>query len=146
TVNQFFDEAQFESYRALGAHVARVVFEEAKADAERTERLWSEGDYDTEFRQGNNRLFSAVRRRWAEPIPGQDARFLESARGYIQIQKTVRADPDLRGLSLQVYPELGGGSDGAAGRDEGAATAQAAAAADGRRVELLAVAQMLQVI
>jgi len=147
TANQFFDEAQFESYRALGDHVARVVFEEAKSDAERTEKLWSERDYDTEFRRGNNRLFSAVRRRWAESIPGHDARFLESTRGYIQIQKTLRRDPALRDFSFQVYPELGGGSDAAAGPDERATTAaQRATAAEGRRVELFAVAQMLQAI
>jgi hypothetical protein len=147
SANQFFDEAQFESYRALGDHVARVVFEDAKADAERTAKLWSESDYDTEFRHGNNRLFAALRRRWAESMPGQDVRFLESAREYIEIQKMLRRDPALRDLSFQVYPELGSGSDAVPEPEEGATTAaRPSATLDGRRVELYAVAQMLQAI
>jgi hypothetical protein len=38
TSDQFFDEAQWESYRALGEHVARKVF----ADAERSDPAWWE--------------------------------------------------------------------------------------------------------
>jgi hypothetical protein len=125
TANQFFDEAQFESYRALGEHVAAVVFEQALADAERNGKLWSEDQVDNEFRYGNNRLFSALRRRWAESMPARDTRFIESSKGYNEIQKLLRSDESLRDFSIQIYPEL---------TDE----------AERRRVELFTVAQMLQ--
>ncbi|WP_422932017.1 patatin-like phospholipase family protein [Singulisphaera sp. PoT] len=148
TGNQFFDESQFESYRVLGDHVARVVFEDAKADAERTEKLWAEPDYDTEFRLGNNRLFAAIRRRWAESIPIRDQRFLESTKSYSAIQQALREDPTLRDLTHQVYPELPNGADGEPGPGHApvSATKSRVVDADGRRVELLAVAQMLQAI
>ncbi|HEY2157728.1 MAG TPA: patatin-like phospholipase family protein, partial [Isosphaeraceae bacterium] len=143
SANQFFDESQFESYRALGEHVARIVFEDAKADAERLKKLWEEGNYNAEFRRGNKRLFAAVRRRWAESMPGQDTRFLESARGYSEIQQTLRSDAALDALSLEVYPELGPATPTVPAA--GAAGAGAAAPArGGRRAELYAVAQMLQ--
>jgi hypothetical protein len=128
SANQFFDESQFESYRALGDHVARVVFEDAKADAERLKEFWKEQDPDKEFRDGNKRLFAALRRRWAESMPGRDTQFLDSARGYVEVQDRLRTNPSLMALSLQVYPELG----------------SAAGAAGAPRAELYAVAQMLQ--
>src|SRR5262249_14145996 len=67
TVDQFFDEAQFESYRALGYHIGREVFGEA---AERLDRNSSN------YRAETRKLFGWVRRRWFPPPPRFNEQFL----------------------------------------------------------------------
>ena len=57
TLDQFFDEPQFESYRALGFHVAQTAFKEALDDVNDDDPLWSYRDPEQEFRRGNQRLF-----------------------------------------------------------------------------------------
>jgi hypothetical protein len=104
--NQFFDEAQFESYRALGQHVARSVFEDAKRDAEREELFWSRPDFESEFKRGNQLLFSAMKRRWAESPPDRHERSLETSRAWSRLQKDLRTDNRLAALSRQLYSGL----------------------------------------
>ena len=64
--DQSFDEDQFESYRALGDHMARTVFEPAARELFRQhdgDREWwnSEGIKDgrTAFIRGHRKLFTA---------------------------------------------------------------------------------------
>src|SRR5439155_20416304 len=56
TADQFFTESQFESYRALGYHVASQVFGDAVRDAA-----------DATGRVVPRRLFATLRRRWFPP-------------------------------------------------------------------------------
>jgi hypothetical protein len=106
TLDQFFDEAQFESYRALGFHVAQSTFKDALDDLARAEPLWSNRGAEIEFKRGNQRLFSAVQRRWS-PAPASDGSDVTPAsRAWVDVQRSLRTDRDLASLSSEVYPEL----------------------------------------
>jgi hypothetical protein len=99
TVNQFFTESQFESYRALGYHraftaLASVVGLHATAD--------------------NRALFDALYDRWYPPPPDFTSTYLELNRVYKGVQADLRTDPNLRWLSV----ELGVGQLEEPGRDE----------------------------
>src|SRR5205823_6020457 len=61
--NQLFDETQFESYRALGEHLAASVFGEAAAEFDVT------GLTRDTHRPRVRRFFAAVRNRWFPPPP-----------------------------------------------------------------------------
>jgi hypothetical protein len=121
--DQSFDEDQFESYRALGHHVARVAFVDAArelyeedstppdpADPTRLRdtvaRWWRDQDGGAQaFRDGHRRLFGVMRNRWAEPPPGSVQEYLESGRAWAALQRDLRTDPNLARLSRELYPE-----------------------------------------
>ncbi len=105
TLDQFFNESQFESYRALGFHVARTTFKDALNDVNSAEPLWSNHDAEIEFKRGNQRLFSAVQRRWAPAPPNQEASSSLAIRSWIEFQEALRSEKDLASLSLEIYPE-----------------------------------------
>ena len=92
TVNQFFSESQFESYRVLGEHIARDVFGDVVRDA---------GPESSPAA-----LFSTLRRRWVQAPPNLDKGFLESMKPFVKIHQALRTDPRLRGLSHELYREL----------------------------------------
>jgi Patatin-like phospholipase len=116
TSNQFFSESQFESYRALGEHIAQEVFRDAAA---------KRGD------ESAGSLFSALHRRWFPPPPDFDANFLKSVDAYIEIQGQLRTDPHLGRLSTELYPEVTSSAEGYAERD---------------RAEVHVIGQVLQVM
>ena len=106
TLDQFFKEPQFESYRALGVHVARVAFKDALDDVNNAEPLWSNHDPEIEFKRGNQRLFSAVRRRWALSPSAREDASAPAARSWDRFQRALRSEEDLAPLSRAIYPEL----------------------------------------
>ena len=116
TANQFFSESQFESYRALGEHIAREVFRDAVGQG---------GDVPA------GALFSSLHRRWFPPPPDFDANFLKSVDAYIEIQGQLRTDPNLGRLSAELYPEIRSGAEGFGAQD---------------RAEVHAIGQVLQVM
>src|SRR5262249_11053335 len=70
------------------------------------------GEPDEERHRGRCRsLFSSVARRWFALPPEYEAAFVESSRGFMDIQEKMRSDPRLRRLSLDLYPELNPGFD-----------------------------------
>jgi hypothetical protein len=103
TLDQFFNEAQFESYRALGYHVAQQVFGESAA-------LINRDACDPITIQSEVRaLFANVRRRWFPPPPQADQTFLHSAQLFINVQRNLR-DGSLHRLRQELYPEVPGGA------------------------------------
>ncbi len=68
TSDQFFDEAQFESYRGLGFHIGINVLGEA---AESTHKHANVGKF-------NRQLFSRLRRQWTPCSTAQSEKYLES--------------------------------------------------------------------
>jgi hypothetical protein len=139
--DQSFDEDQFESYRTLGDHIARMVFEEAaRAVYEGKDGHSGAGDREWwkkfmnghgAFRDAHVRLFGELQDRWSDTPLDQDERYLESTRAWVMLHRDLRENPDLAGLSREIYPELDLGV-GDAGRC--------------RRAELHTVEQVLQMM
>jgi hypothetical protein len=124
TVDQFFVESQFESYRALGFHIAQEVIGHVSRRLDRTN-----GTTDRRAR-----LFGELRDRWFPPPPEFDRNFLESAKEYMVVQQeALRSDKNLQAFSLAMYPDL----EREAGDQE---------FFDKEAAERHAVAQMLQVM
>jgi hypothetical protein len=95
TADQFFDETQFESYRALGYHVAHQVFQDVRdqplGDPSKT----------------NPSVFTKVRNRWFPAPPELEANFEKVSDAFERLQQSLRADHNLRALTYDLYPELG---------------------------------------
>jgi hypothetical protein len=132
TADQFFSESQFESYRALGLHVAEGVFGDAAAEAEGGGGRRIAAEYTRE-------LFSAVVRRWFSEPPQYEPSFVASTRGFVEVQEALCRNPLLRGLTRDLYPELFPRSQQHLAEDPAAESARHGA-------EVHAVAQMLQVM
>jgi hypothetical protein len=99
TANQFFNESQFESYRALGQHVAEAVFADSADEAEGRPRSRVGSKFARE-------LFAAVARRWFAMPPDYEPSFVASTAGYVEVQRALYENADLRVLTRDLYPEL----------------------------------------
>ncbi|WP_422924369.1 patatin-like phospholipase family protein [Singulisphaera sp. PoT] len=140
---QSFTEEQFESYRALGDHIARDVFSDAVARLRESDEPdfkteWLKPEDENMYIRGNQRFFSALRGRWASPPADHGELYLTSTSEWSRLQTQLRTEPDLAGLSRDLYPEL----------NLEAAVVPRPQAGDGDRLraELHAVAQMLQIM
>jgi hypothetical protein len=103
TLDQFFSEAQFESYRALGYHIATEVLGAAA-------RTMNRACCDPETAQREVReFFSSVRKRWFPPPPGAEQQFLQAANLYLGVARDLRAEV-LQRLRQELYPEAPDGS------------------------------------
>ena len=92
TADQFFDEMQFESYRALGRHVVQSAF--GVLEAPEVLKTWSP-----------ERVFVSMQQRWFPPsIPTENA-FTKHSQTLQHIFETIRCTPDLAFLDEQIYPE-----------------------------------------
>ena len=90
TSDQFFDEAQFESYRRLGEHVAQQVLRPA---LQRSEQEFSH-------------LCHALRSHWMTTPPGMQESFLGETDDLKDLGRLLRDDPELLRYDLEIYPEL----------------------------------------
>lgn len=125
TLNQFFDEAQFECYRALGHHTALEVFGEASA-------AWDGGAQSpAQHLSRTQAVFTHLRRQWFPEPPCSEPAWLGAAQASLELERFLSASPGATELSESVYPELR--------RDGGAP-------ADGDLSLCRAVGQMLQVM
>jgi len=157
TLDQFFDETQFESYRALGYHVASHVFNDALKEVgllfpERTVH-----DPDEAFVQENRALFAELRRRWFPPIPDVDRAIAQTAKDWLEMQVQFRDTPALQDIVRELVPELGTYHDNAGlprPAGEGGFESQETRAAEGANgarndlevAEVTTVGEMLQVM
>lgn len=90
TSDQFFDEAQFESYRRLGEHIAQQVLRPAMQR--------SEQDFSS--------LCHELRSHWVTTPPGMRESFLGETDDLHHLERLLRDDPDLLRYDLEIYPEL----------------------------------------
>jgi hypothetical protein len=142
TANQFYTESQFESYRALGQHIAESVFQAALDDAtDKVRRLPSDLDLGEKHHYRCRELFAAMVRRWFAMPPEYDAQFIQATHGYIDLQEAFRNNPRLWRLTLDLYPELDPNGAQRRRSDE-----TPTAAVERRAAELHVLAQMLQVM
>jgi hypothetical protein len=110
TSDQFFDEAQFESYRDLGYHVGMSVFSEAceavGRSAQGPDARPPATQTDRTYRGTTRELFAALRREWS-PLPaGGGAAYTASCRDYLAVVGELRKDRDLRRVSGSLFPEV----------------------------------------
>ena len=100
TANQFFDEDQFESYRALGHHIGMAVFACPRAAVGNAAT-----PNDEQYRRFNRDFFAAVRREWS-PLPaGQSEKYAQSCEDYLQVVADLRDKPRLRCVSRALFAE-----------------------------------------
>jgi hypothetical protein len=94
TGDQFFDEAQFESYRKLGVHVAASVFREAQ------ERQ------STQLRAFNpEAFFTVLREAWRGRLATRAELTSAHHERLDALYERLRTDADLAFLSAEFYPE-----------------------------------------
>jgi hypothetical protein len=93
TADQFFTESQFESYRALGYHIGRAVFEDSSQPAE-AEQHWD----DAAHRSVVGQVFPRPRDRWVPPPPHFGPSYQESNKEYLAVQSALRTESLLRRL------------------------------------------------
>ena len=89
TLDQFFTESQFESYRALGRHIVDRIFE--KTDK-------------PEDHAGLVKLFRDLRSQWLPPASAPPGAFTEHAQTYSALLKRLSDDHDLRFLDSELLP------------------------------------------
>ncbi len=88
TSDQWFGESQFESYRKLGLHITRQVFEGARISG-----------------PGREAMFVALKERWYPSSAAIKASFSRHADRLNTLQVALRRDESLRFLDAQIYPE-----------------------------------------
>jgi hypothetical protein len=142
TLDQFFSESQFESYRALGQHITERIFTDACDDMNTEieedtagERRKTDAcdDMNTEIEEdtaGERRknacraLFSSVARPCFAMPPEYESSFLHTTEAYMDFQKSLASDVKLNALAKDLYRELVPEGDASktddAGKTEGA--------------------------
>jgi len=146
-LRQSFTDEQFESYRALGDHIARDVFSDAVRRVRDEWPPWNEPNKDVDepdknkdveqYIRGNQMLFSSLRSRWATAPADHDARYIQSAEEWTRFHRDIRKEPALAVLSKDLYPELPPPTD----KDLANVSESSR-----QRAELHAVAQMIQLM
>lgn len=135
TSDQFFDEAQFESYRRLGEDIAQRALDPV------LERVGAEpgtprnGELDVQDSALKEKLLIALRQRWVAPLPGVADRFALHTKALTRLFGKLRDTPTLSVLDAQFYPAW---TDLVA--DAGAPAGSDAAAPLGRRTRMPAPA------
>lgn len=104
TADQFFDEAQFESYRRLGDFVATSAIgpalERAGAAGASAPRT-ALGVHDSGLKE---RILIELRHQWIAPVTGLPQRFAEHGKAMAALFETLRRTPALAVLDAQIYP------------------------------------------
>ena len=97
TLDQAFDETQFESYRALGEHIVTTVLN-AVGDKGKVKKMQTE------------ELFVRLRRQWHPPAGGagggRNGTFTQHAQEYEKLLDKISGTPHLRFLDSQLNPGL----------------------------------------
>jgi hypothetical protein len=92
TADQFFDESQFESYRALGYHIGCTIL---SATAEKSELA----------AMSAVELFTALRQHWTLSAPAPQDAVRKYSSALSDIWTTVRSTAELAFLDEQMFPE-----------------------------------------
>lgn len=104
TSDQFFDEAQFESYRRLGLDVASRAIEPVLERAGANVGALGHDDLNLLEPGPKETLLLVLRQQWAEALPGGTARFAQHAAMLSQLFARLREAPELAVLDAQFHP------------------------------------------
>jgi predicted acylesterase/phospholipase RssA len=96
TGDQWFDESQFESYRALGRHAAGEVFDAADLEAAR----------GPNGQLGLESVFVDLRQAWYQPSQAIQQSFTQHTSLLVEIFERLRSEENLSYLVPQVYREF----------------------------------------
>lgn len=102
TGDQFYDEAQWESYRRLGLHAARSAFRFVGGGRE---EVGYAGEPAEEARARCARHFARARFEWTPPPPGFAERVPRIAETQAALERALR-DPKAAALERQVYRDV----------------------------------------
>jgi hypothetical protein len=109
TADQFFDERQFESYRALGYHIARTVFGEDGLNAYPLEDevlAAQPAGVGRDYQQRVRQFFAELRDRWQTATPGLATTYVEGTQNIDNILESLGKGDDFSRLNRDLYPEL----------------------------------------
>lgn len=101
TSDQYFDEAQFESYRRLGEHVASLALESALERAQATAASEPIGLEDSPLKQ---KILVELEHGWVSPLADVGRRFSRHADAMSALFAKLRETPALEVLDAQIYP------------------------------------------
>ena len=104
TSDQYFDEAQFESYRRLGEDIARRALEPALERVGAAPGMPNHGKAGLVDSVLKGKLLIALRERWVAPLPRLDDRFATHAEALARLLDQLRASPALAVLDAQFHP------------------------------------------
>lgn len=106
TADQWFDEAQFESYRALGYHVAKEVFggavKKRKIACAKIKDKYEQRKLDSLTTED---LITNLRRKWYPPSPHVAQSFSRHGEQLEKIFEAMRDNHLLRYFEPQIYPQ-----------------------------------------
>ena len=106
TVDQFFDEPQFESYRRLGLHIGDTVLHSAVARARSEEPRAQDAARDNDDADIDiERLFKELRQRWYPRLALAEGAVTRHGAALDRILDHIRCDERLRFLDRQLNPE-----------------------------------------
>lgn len=92
TLDQFYGEAQFESYRAIGVHTALTL----------VEGVLSANDVQNQPAATNRVLFHQLYTRWMPRPPGLNSEYLDCNVTYAAIQEKLRCDRKLQSFAWEL--------------------------------------------
>src|SRR5262249_7940852 len=123
TMNQFFDEGQFESYRMLGYHICRDVFHRASSEARRG--ALGSGNAAPAAGPGappaagpvgapspaknsitNRDLFMELRQQGSQVPTSRYQQYSDTAESWSSWETLMTEDRRLASLNLDLYPEV----------------------------------------
>ncbi|MGN6150399.1 MAG: hypothetical protein ACTHOH_00120 [Lysobacteraceae bacterium] len=104
TADQFFDEAQFESYRRLGEDVASRAIAPALERALASVGTPGHAQLGVHDSAQKDKVLLALRQQWAASLPGGGARFAVHAANLSRLFGKLRDNPALAVLDAQFYP------------------------------------------
>lgn len=95
TSDQFFDESQFESYRGLGEHIAREVFQEGRQYEPPT------AEHDV-----LSSVIDRLEKHWIPTPVGVQDSLLNDMQPLLALEEQLRTDPGLARYDVETYPEI----------------------------------------
>ena len=103
TLNQFFDEPQFEAYRTLGQHIAHQVFADCGRRVEQ-----HRGQYRRAAGPGASAV-SRLREDWLPPLGNSPAEWESAADTARKLEQHMDGNENLVAMGHKLYPEVNRG-------------------------------------
>jgi hypothetical protein len=128
TTDQFYDEAQWESYRRLGLHAAQQIFAFVEQE-------------DSSMRDSADRVFAEASQRWGPTPEGLEERVLEMTKRFGQLDAELQ-QRRAYGMLSDLFPELESLPEEAKRADAVAAKADAAQVAGPTDAEAVLAAEI----